>query len=76
VGQRPAGARGILRLVLLLGEPVRLDVYWVIIVTPAVLLMFIVGFRRWRKHKKETREWLSGEDSNPRQPRLAASPAT
>ena len=62
------GACVILWLVLLLGESVRLDVYWLTIVTPAVLLMFIVGFRRWRKHKTETRAWLSGEDRKPDSP--------
>ena len=41
----------------------RFDEYWAAIFTVPVVVAALVGLRNGRRHRKETREWLSGRDS-------------
>jgi hypothetical protein len=38
--------------------------YWFLIATPFAVLALLVGFRNYRKQKKETDDWLKGDIRN------------
>jgi hypothetical protein len=40
---------------------VRLDEYWAALTTVLVVVALLAGFWRWRRHKRETRDWRRGE---------------